>query len=111
MSTPPDRVQFHFQNAEEHRMIFADGAWGGLTPSGNLKMGFYSHFRANPDSVAYDVSQPGKLTEVERNGAEELIRLIHVDVLMTVEGAKSLRDWLIAKIQEAETAKQSSGEL
>ncbi len=86
------------------RVIHADGAWGGLTPQGNIQMALYSEKVEIPELTTYEVlgqagSPMGSLREkqvVQRGHNRE----VEVEVILSPAVAMSLRDWLQDKLDK-----------
>jgi hypothetical protein len=104
----PDQVTFRYVKSPDHRTVYADGVFGGLTPTLNVRMGFFTHYREQPESVTYK-PEAGRLTEVKRSGSEGFVRELHTDVLLSVEAAQNLYKWLGEKIEEAKQVKGDPG--
>jgi len=97
------RIRFHYLKSSAFRVVYAEGAYGGLTPHGNISISFYNDRYPIPQIVEHQISQEGKLGgEISRVGKDGVVREVEVDVLLTIPTAKSLRDWLEQKILEAE---------
>jgi len=99
----PTQVIFHYLKAAAFRTIHVDGAIGALTPQGGIHFALYSERPAIPQQVTYQVRPDGALGEqeavVSRGG---VVRELEVDAIMTLDTAKSLRDWLSRKLSDAE---------
>lgn len=105
-SQMPKRIEAKFTKSNHYRVIHADGAWGGISPDGYIRMALYNQSAPVPGSVTYEVKEHG-LLEVEREASRDtLIRELEVDVVMNIPVARSLRDWLSDKITQFEQAPQ-----
>lgn len=115
--TKPIKVKCHFAKSRFYRVIHADGAWGGLTPQVNIQMALYSERVKVPDLVTYAAESSG-LKELERDGKSvparsaerEIERELEADVILSLEAALALRDWLDKKIDDATKARQQLSE-
>lgn len=100
-----NRMEAQFVRSNFYRVVHADGAWGGLTPHGQIRMAIYSEAQQFPQSVTYDISS-GRAEEVGRTptglGPNKLIRELEVDVVLDLRVARSLHDWLGGKITQLE---------
>ena len=99
-----DEVEIRFQNSSLHRVVHADGAWGGLTALGNISMGIYSERRGPPAGVIYALESP-TLRELSRIPPEPWVRELEVEVVMSVSVARSVVEWLNGYIDLAESAR------
>ncbi|HTF40645.1 MAG TPA: hypothetical protein VK754_08635 [Propionibacteriaceae bacterium] len=109
---PPkvDRVTFAYIRGPQCRTVFAEGAFGGPSPSGGLlEANFYTVHRPLPDRVVHNVNpQDGVLgSEVkeERVIRSGFVREVEVTLLLTTASAKSLHKWLGERIVELESVK------
>ncbi len=102
--------EIDFTHGRDYRVVHADGAWGGLTPSGGINVAFYAEWKKEPTSIIYEASD-NKLRETKRNGPEHVTREIQVEVLMTQAGAQALYKWLRIRLSQAESLKGSGFEI
>ncbi len=104
----PGEVEIFFEKSPQYRVIHADGAWGGLTAQLGLHLAFYAEFRQPPESIVYHIVN-NQAAEERRSGQESIVRHIEVEVAFNLQTARSLRDWLDTKLQEAERAAKEAG--
>ena len=106
--TAPQQVPFRFSKSHFHRVIHADGVYGGSTPTpGNIIMHIYSHMLPIPEQGAND----GKGNEIveKRIIKPGIEREIEVSIVMNLALAKSTRDWLDGRIKYTEELMQKAG--
>jgi hypothetical protein len=101
----PTSIEIQFTKSALHRTIHSDGAWGGITPTGNIRVGFYTEAQVLPNSVTYSVGAK-RLEETSRTPNTEasrgmLLREIEVEIIMSLAAAQALRNWLDDKLKEA----------
>jgi hypothetical protein len=106
----PSKIKFHFIKANYFRAVHADGAFGGITPQGHVQMAVYSERRPIPLEITntFDGNQVGPEILEERVSKEGIVRELEVDLIMTVEVARSMQHWLeeqIAKWDELTSIK------
>lgn len=81
------------------RVIHADGAWGGVSPFGDIHIAFYSERAAIPDTSKVRLSNAtGQLSE-EYSATSELVREVESDVVVDLATAIRIRAWLDDKIK------------
>lgn len=82
------------------RVVHADGAWGGLSPQGDIHVSFYNERAAIPDTSKLVFSQKtGQLVKPEEfEASSKFVREIEVDVVVDLGTAVKLRTWLDEKI-------------
>jgi hypothetical protein len=81
------------------RVIHADGAWGGVSPFGDIHIAFYSERAAIPDSSKVIVSQKTGQVSEEHIATSELVREVESDVVVDLGTAIRIRAWLDDKIK------------
>lgn len=91
-----------FVKSNYFRVIHADGAWGGITPFGNIHMAFYSERSAIPDVGKLTISaKTGQITKPEEYEADsEIVREMEADVVLDLSTAIRVRSWLDDKIRD-----------
>jgi len=78
-------VTVEYSKAEGYRNTHGSGAFGGVTPQGNIKMDFYTE---------YQTPRP----EAEE-GPVQIERELQFGVVMNLNEAESLVDWLERKVE------------
>ena len=107
------KVVFTFQKSEDYRVFPVNGVWGGVTPRGDLKLDFFveSHL---PDSVEHSVTPLGLGPEVQRKPGDRstthLTRDVQLGLLISLEHAESIANFILGKVKEARTAASSADE-
>ncbi len=96
------RINFDYIKAQHFRVIHADGAIGGLTPNGHIHMALYSERAAIPRRMVFplEANKLGGEIQSERVSRDAYVREIDVDVMMTLDVAEALRQWLDDKVKE-----------
>ena len=96
-----DQVKFTFVRSPLFRVVHSNGAWGGITPRLELSVTFYSERFPPPQHVTYEVTPDGQLgAEIERDVTEGVRRESEVEVMMSMQEARNLHQWLGARIEE-----------
>jgi hypothetical protein len=95
ISNEPREISFNYVKSNLFRVIHADGAWGGLSPRGDIHIAFYNERAAIPDFSRIVISQSARVVESETfEATSELVREVEVDVIVDLTTAKGLRTWL-----------------
>lgn len=98
-----NRVAFDYIKNNNFRIIQADGAIGGLTPSGKIHFALYSERPPIPRRLVHNINDDGSLGPIIRGetvSRDAIIREMEVDVFVDVAVARSLYKWLGEKIGE-----------
>jgi hypothetical protein len=97
----PGTVAFDYIKSNQFRVVHADGVWGGVTNQANVQIAFFSERQAIPRRIVHRVEEDGTLgpeIEEERVTRGGFVREVEVDVVMNLDTAIALRDWLTEKI-------------
>jgi hypothetical protein len=106
-------VVINYLKSNFFRVIHADGAWGGISPRGDIHISFYNERSALPDISRFTLSEEGQIAQPEFfKSNSKVIREIEADVIMDLGTAQALRNWLseritlLEKLIKAEEEKQ-----
>lgn len=97
------KIRFHYIKGNNFRVIHADGAYGGLSPTGDLFFCLFSQRPPIPTITAQQVDRDGKLGDEilqERVTKDGLVREIEVGVAMRPEIAEALIKFLQEKLDQ-----------
>lgn len=104
-SNEREEVGIKYVKANFFRVIHADGAWGGISPKGDIHIALYNERAAIPDISRLVVAPDGKVLEPETfEAASKLVREVEADVIVDLGTARALRAWLDNKIAALEQA-------
>lgn len=95
----PDEVveiQYDYVEAPEYRVIPGiTGAWGGVSPSGELQIAFYWDRRVLPKSYTDQGGGEGKFVTRHPEGKEPSIeRIVETMIVIRPDVALGLGEWL-----------------
>jgi hypothetical protein len=103
-SNKQTEIKFKYMKSNFFRVIHADGAWGGVSPRGDIHMSFYNERGALPDSSTLTVSADSSEQSPEvAQSSGAIIREIECDVVLDLGTALSLSKWLDEKIKDLQT--------
>jgi hypothetical protein len=97
-----EKISFDYLKSQFFRVVHADGAIGGITPSGCIHFSFYSERPAIPQRQTFALNRDGSLGQsiaektVVRNA---VVRELDVDVVMNIDVARSLAVWLSQQVK------------
>jgi hypothetical protein len=111
MSSPlPNSLKFHYIKGNFFRVVHADGAIGGLTPSRDIFVSLFSQRAALPKMVEFAVSPNGNLgSEISREGKDGIVRDVEIGIVMSAATARDLATFLLEQVEalkESEPASQ-----
>lgn len=104
---PPEQLEFHFIKSNHFRVIYADGAYGAVTPKGMIHFALYNERRAIPKRSARTLAHSdGDIIaygpEKEADKLEGIVREVEVEVFLDINTAADLCRWLERRIDEAQ---------
>ncbi len=109
------RMTFNYIKGNFFRVVHADGAWAGLTPTLDVHLILYCERPALPQRVVHEINEDGSLgAEVtsERQSREGVVREAEVGVVMNAARAKAVITLLQNLITKAEQIqREAEGEL
>lgn len=95
-----DTIEFDYIKSNHYRVIHADGAVGGSTPTGYIQMDVWSQRRPIPDKVVHALEDGYLGEEVSRESRAGIIREVEAGILLDVRAAIAMRDWIDRQIEE-----------
>lgn len=97
-------VQFHYIKSGLFRTVHVSGAIGSVTPSGNIHCALFNERPAIPRITQHEIDESGHLNKdsIVVDGRDGFVREMEIDLVMSVDSARDLRDWLDQKITDAE---------
>jgi len=102
-------IEFHFEKSAFFRSIHVDGAFGGVSPANQqVHMAVYSERQPLPKKVVQKIAHGVLGAEIpeRRVGRAGIFRELESDLIMSVEVAISLRDWLNLRIAEVQQTRE-----
>ena len=105
----PTTLKVHYLKTKNYRTYHVDGIYGGLTPAGNIYMELFVQRSVTPKVCVHEITQDGILGKEildKREGKECIIREIESGLIMNLEVAKILRNWIDDKIDKYEKFKE-----
>jgi hypothetical protein len=101
-----NQLNFIYKFPEDYNPKYVNGAYGGISPSGEIVANFYLERIPIPYKVVQEIKKDGSLgdevgTEPESHG-RNLIRFVETGVVFDLRHAKEFHLWLGTKISELE---------
>ena len=103
------RLMFRYSRDPAYRVVYANGAFGGVTPRGEIKFDLFVESPAAPDAVRVAITPDGLGPEESEVEPGSFVREAQVGVVMTGEQAKHLGHWLLGKVSELENRRARRG--
>ena len=108
MNQDRKKVQFYYKKSNLFRVMHADGAWGGLTPEGQIFFSLYNSRPPIPEMLVHDIREDGTLGEdipelkISKDG---IIREVECGIIMSPENVQNLIDFLKGRLDLLEKLK------
>jgi hypothetical protein len=94
-------IQIYFRNSPDYQKIHATGAWGGITPQGQILCDFFFDYTETPETVTLRVSEDGKAEEAARTGKQDVVREVLAGIILRPDHAHIIGAWLQKRAIEA----------
>lgn len=102
------QVKFVFEYDPRYSLVAANGAWVGITPRSDIRIDFFVESLGNPDHVVNLITPQGQLgPELGRAPERRLVRRMQMGVLLSLEQAESLADFLKSQIADFRQRKEA----
>jgi hypothetical protein len=104
----PKELVYEFLNSPHYRTVHADGVFGGVTTQGLIHLSFYSEHSSLPSKITFQINEDRIPQEISRENSPSdvnVTREIEIGVMLSLEVAKSTRDWLDGHIKTLENLK------
>lgn len=101
-------VTYEYEKGNHHRVIFVNGAHGGLTPDGrHIVLSVFSERQPIPTREVYELKDDTSVGErKDLSGRRAIFREIEATLILDSSTAKSLMNWIKDKIVAGETTNQ-----
>ena len=98
------KIEFKYTKSPDYRLKYVNGAFGGPTPKGEIKIDFFIDHMETPDGVVYAITPNGQIgEEIKRTPLKQPItRELQVGIIANLQDAKSLHEWLGRHIRTLE---------
>src|SRR5258708_4794489 len=98
-----DKIKFHYIKGNFFRVIHADGAFGGISPTGDIFFSLFSQRPPIPQLTVQPIKENGELGDEileDRVTREGFIREIEVGISVRPEVAEALIKFLQDKVEQ-----------
>lgn len=106
MSINDKKLTITTTKGPDYKVLPAEGALGGVTPSQMFQINFYIEAPNIPVEVTHELSSDGKLGEQisQVTNGGDIIREMQAAVLMTIPQAESLAHWILSTLEAQKNA-------
>lgn len=104
----PKTIKIKYLKAYDYRSSLATGVYGNVTTNGLINVNFFSDRVVLPDHQLIPIDDQGRqIGKPEDVKDGDAVRDVHFGVLMDIDTAKLVIQWLETKIKEHEKAYQT----
>lgn len=101
----PGELEFDFVKGQFFRVIHVDGCWGGLNAHLDIRMTVFNERTPIPRRIYHTATPEGGLgpeLTAKREGRRGVLRECEAELVMSPDIARSLAQWLLEKVAQAE---------
>lgn len=106
-------INFKYKFADDYNPFYANGAYGGVNPRGELVVNFYFERNPIPYQETNELNEDGEFVGEPKLDPEDhhtnVIRYVSTGVVMNLDSAKSLYQWLGQHIEQLEKENGKEG--
>lgn len=112
--TPTPELQFHAIKSNYFRVIYAEGAVGGISPRGMIQMAIFNERAAIPKLTVHEALAtggglvPGKEISEKRDGKSGIVRELEAEIIMSLQSAKAFHSWLGMQIDKVDQSRKNA---
>ena len=107
MGKEQGKIHFQYAKAPDYKIVYANGAIGGLTPQSEVKFDLYFEYLPSPTLTTHSRIHGDLGPEIERQPVEmPFLRESRVGVVMSPEKARALGEWLLQRYTEYQKRKE-----
>lgn len=103
-------IKFKYIFADDYNPKYVNGAYGGITPKGEITVNFFFERQGLPISETHEIATDGKLSNSIDTEPEDLqksmIRFVDTGVILNLASAKEIISWLSEKVEFLEKAQK-----
>jgi hypothetical protein len=101
------KIRFIHKRNPEFRTFFIDGAFGGISPTGKILMDLFHTSLPIPSVMEYKLTDENMVgEELFRQQDEGFIRDFECRIVLDIEAAKLIKEWLENQIKTIEAQKK-----
>lgn len=101
------KLKFKYKFPEDYNPTYVNGAFGGITPSGEIVVNFYLERHAVPRSQTMEVTADGVLgSEVAKDPADlpqSMVRYVGPGIVLSPHTAKAIHTFLSQQLEALES--------
>lgn len=111
MEARPKKIEFHYIKSHYFESYLAHGVYGGVGPGGLINFAFYSERSPIPTKAVWSITGNGEMGDeivAERESKVGVIRDVHCNIMVDLNTAKKIKEWLSQHIQVLESLQEET---
>lgn len=104
------KIIFKYIFEDNYNPVYVNGAFGGINTQGEIVANFYLERMALPNATTHLLDPNGNIGELinvdPKDLGESFVRFVQSGIVLNLDSAKQLRDWLSEHIKSLETLKK-----
>jgi hypothetical protein len=107
------KITVHNKISPLYKEMHVDGAFGGITPRGFINLSFYAERAPIPKSTEFEITESGTVGKQIAHSPDSktgILREFEMGIYMDLNAAKSLLDFLTARVNDLEKALKTNNE-
>lgn len=105
MASERETIEVRFARDPAYRVYPAVGAWGGLSPNGEVHVDFYVEKRLNPKKVILEIEEGKQVGETRDPNPQPFLRECLFGLVVRPDVARSIGEFLIGLADKVEKRK------
>lgn len=101
MSSERTTAEVQFVRSGDYRVYPATGAWGGVSPTGDIVADFYVEKRQNPDKLFLEFEGEEQTGERREPAVQPFVREVLFGIVFKPETARAVGEFLIGFADKA----------
>jgi hypothetical protein len=108
--TKPNKVKFFYEKTEDYRPVYINGAYGGMSPKGELIAHFYMEYSDVPLEQITPLDDKGRLIKEEtlnfnrRETPKDTMpikREIKTGIIIPAQEVRNIASWMIDHLEKS----------
>lgn len=100
-------IKYKYIFKDDYNTKYANGAYGGVTPRGEISVNFYCERQALPKEHIHSIDENGNLGEISKvdppDNSSTFVRVVDQGIIINLQTAKDIVKWLQTKIDIIES--------
>ena len=106
MKNEENKIEFKYIFEDDYNPKYANGAYGGIAPLGEIVLNFYVDRQPVPYSETREISEGGEIGELieikPHDHKQKIVRYIQSGVILNLDSAKRIHKWLGEQVDKLE---------